>query len=821
MGEVYLANDTQLRRQVAIKLLPVEFTDNKTRLSRFEHEAYAASSLNHPNILTIHEIGQQDGQHYIATEYVEGESLRQRLTRGHLDVRELLGIAAQVADALSAAHEAGIVHRDIKPENVMVRHRDGYVKVLDFGLAKAAKDSVAKQPAIDQEAPTRTRIFKTEPGMVVGTASYMSPEQARGLALDARSDIWSLGVMLYEMASGRLPFQGPTTTDVLSVILHKEPPSLLLHSEDMPAELERIVEKALAKDREERYQVIKDMALDLRRLKQRLEMDVELERSISPDEGARHIADRLSLAGGPVSATPQTSAASTSSIRATQTAATADHLLGRIQSHKRAALLVLTILVLATVVAAFSYLYYHKSSSQAISSIAVLPFANGIGDPNMDYLSDGISESLINALAQLPGLKVIARGSVFKYKGREIDPEEVARALGVQAVVIGRVAQRSDQLQISAEMVDARDNTHMWGEQYSRKATDLQAVQEEMAHTIAGKLRLRLTAAEEQQLYKRATQNSEAYQLYLNGLFFRRKGGIENSKSALDYYTEAVKLDPNFSQAYAGVADAYRYLGAFGVLDPKDALARAKTAVAKALETDETLAEAHVALAIINGDSWDWAGAEREFRRAIELNPNLADAHHRFAAYLSNTERHTEAFAENARAQELDPLRVTIKADGGARLYWARRYDEAIEKLQEAIRLEPDNGYAHVYLGYTYATKGMYAQAVEEYRKQISIDGETASTQIFLGYALAKSGRTDEAKTILNKLKNTKEYVSPAELSILYAGLGDKEAALASLERAYQTQDPQMQYLKIDPHRDSLRSDARFQDLLRRVGLAR
>ena len=819
MGEVYLAYDTSLRRQVAIKLLPVDFTQNKTRLSRFEREAYAASSLNHPNILTIHEIGEHDGHHFIATEYVDGQSLRQHISRGSLQLREVLEVAQQIASALAAAHQAGIVHRDIKPENVMLRS-DGLVKVLDFGLAKLVDEATVPttQPEMDTEAPTRTRVMvNTEPGMVMGTANYMSPEQARGLEVDPRSDTWSLGVVLYEMVAGRLPFEGATTTDVLSMILHHQPLSLLVHSSDVPAELERIVEKALTKEKDERYQTVKDLGLDLKRLKQHLELEAELERSITPEEGARR-AGQTAMDRSALSTSGATAAAPTAEGSAAHTISSAEYIVSEIKQHKRGALLVLTAVVVAVAVV-LAYFAYSRARSQAISSVAVLPFSNTGGDPNMEYLSDGISESLINALSQLPELKVIARSSAFQYKGKEVDLQEVAKALGVQAIVTGRIVQRGDSLQISAEMVDARDKTQLWGEQYSRKSTDLQSVQQEITRAISAKLRLRLTGAEEQQLSKRATTNPQAYQLYLNGVFHRRKGGFENGRKAIDYFNQAVATDPQFALAFTGVADAYRYLAVNSVLDPKEAYPKARAAAQKALELDESLAETHVALGMIKHDEWDWAGAEREFRRAIELNTNLAEAHFRYAQYLAKMERQTDGLAEIKRAQELDPLRIPLRGQEAANLYFARRYDEALQQLQNLLKMDPDQSVSRAYLGYTYAAKGMYPQAIEEYQKVISLEGETTSTLCYLGNALAMSGKRSEAQAILAKLKSGKEYVSPAELAVLYVGLGDSEGALASLEKAYADHDLQIGLLKVDPNLDSLRSDPRFHALMRKVGL--
>ena len=806
MGEVYLAHDSRLRRQVAIKLLPAEFTENKDRLSRFEREAYAASSLNHPNILTIYEIGEEQGHHFIATEYVEGESLRQRLSRSPMELKETLAIVSQVADALAAAHEAGIVHRDIKPENVMLR-RDGYVKVLDFGLAKLANES--SKPEVKPEASTMARVLKTDPGVVMGTASYMSPEQARASEVDARTDIWSLGVVLYEMVAGRLPFEGGTTTDVLATILHREPPSLLLYSGDVPGELERIVENELTKKRDERYQLARELSLDLKRLKQRVELDAELERSITPET-------QLHRSVAPTASNPV--AASTAEARVDHTVSSAEYVVEEIKRHKLAALLIVALIVLG-LAGLVGYYKLSGSRSAGLTSIAVLPFANAGGDANADYLSDGISESLIDKLSQLPGMKVIARSSAFKYKGKDVDPQEAANALGVEVILTGRVVQRGDQLQVRAELINARDKTQLWGEQYSRSITDVQAVQEEIARAVSDKLRVHLTGAQEQQLSKRATTNPEAYQLYLNGVYYRRSKSLM-VPTAVDYFNKAVTLDPNFGLAWAGLAEAYVFMGSVGESDPKEAIPKAKLAVKKALELDDSLAEAHVTQALLMMNDWDWSGADREFKRAFELNPNLAEAHLSYANLLSRFGRHEEAVAEVRRAQQIDPLDLRMRVGEPVTLFFARRYDEALQKLDSLRKLAPDNETVVIFLAYTYDAVGKYNEAIAEYQKFVSLGDTTASTQCYLGYALAQSGRKSEAQAILDKLKTTKEYVSPAELAVLYAGLGDKEGAIALLEKAYVAHDLQMQYLKIDPHYDSLRSDPRFVELIKKVGLA-
>ena len=817
MGQVYLAEDTTLRRLVAVKLLPAEFTADQDRLRRFEREAFAASSLNHPNILTIYEIGAEDGHHFIATEFIDGESLRRYTKDIRLELHEALEIGIQVASALAAAHAARIVHRDIKPENIMVR-KDGIVKVLDFGLVKLAEQEQKSAP--DTEAPTKALQHHTAPGMVMGTASYMSPEQARALEVDERTDIWSLGVVLYELVAGRLPFVGETATDVVANILHREPPSLLLYRSEMPAEVERIVEKALTKGREERYQSAKELGLDLKRLKQRLEVAAELERSVTPEEEERRAAMREATVGSGVSrqvtgATQGASAMQTAG-GDIHTTSSAEYIVEEIKRHKRGAALMLAALVLA--IAGVAYLYFVRSSKASINSVAVMPFVNESRAPNTEYLSDGISESLINNLSQLPQLKVIARSSTFRYKGKEIDPEEVARSLGVGAIVTGRVVQRGDDLQVSVELINAQDKTQMWGEQYTRRATDLQTVQVEIARTVSEKLRLRLTGAQEQQLAKQPTENPQAYQLYLTGMLYARKGNIENTKKALDYFNQAVALDPKFALAYAGMAVSYSNLRASGA-DPKELQAKVRAAAQKAVELDDSLADAHNAMATIKKDEWDWSGAESEYKRAIELNPNFASARGNYANYLSAMGRTAEALAEIKRALELDPFRIGIKSIEGLILIRARRYDEAIQVLQNVIKLQPDFAGAHANLGDAYSLKGQYAEAIAETQKEMSLNGETTITLCYLAHDYAMSGKRDEALAILNKLKTTKEHVSRAALAVLYLGLGDKEAALDALERAYQERDTGMRDLKVDPYLDPLRSEPRFQDLLRRTGL--
>ena len=790
MGEVYLAHDTMLRRSVAVKLLPREFTANRDRLERFEREAYAVSSLNHPNILTIYEVGVDNGVNFIATEFIDGESLSERMKRTSLSLSEILDIGNQVASGLWAAHSAGIVHRDIKPENIMLRH-DGIVKVLDFGLAK-----VSTEQAFAAAAPAVTVDAGTIAGTVMGTVKYMSPEQARGLSLDARTDIFSFGVVMYEMIAGRSPFEGETNSDIMAAILRTEPPALAGFAPEAPPELERTVMKMLAKKKEDRYQSAADVASDLKAIRHHLEFDSEFRKAPSLGNGFGRAAE----------AAPAAHASSS-----------AEYLVGEIKQHKLGA--ALTAGFFAVVLGAISFFYLGHGGSTSTNSIAILPFVNESHDPNLDYLSDGISEGLIDNLSQLPQLKVIARSSAFKYKGKEIDAPQIAKALGVQTIVTGRVAKLGDNLMVRAELVNARDNTVMWSEHYNHKIADLQSMQDEMAETISGKLRLRLTGAQKHELAKRATQNPQAYQLYLTGLFYGRRLEPESLKKSLEYTERAIALDPNFARAYAQRGFAYSVLAQMGVIDPKEAMPKAIAAAQKCLQLDGTLAEAHNVLGAIKLYQWNWSDGEAEFKQAIRLNPNYAGAYGNLAVYFAEIGRPDQALPQIKKAEELDPLRVFFRVAEGDILVSAQRYDSAIQVYQDVLKMQTQDPEAYVGLGYAYDAKGMFSEAVTNYQKAISAGAPELTTDCTLGYSYARSGKRKEAIALLNKLKTTREYVSPADVAILYAGLGNKDAALTALEQAYAVHDLRMGMLKAEPHFDWLRSDRRFQDLIRRVGL--
>lgn len=811
MGEVYLAEDTNLNRQVALKFLPAELTGNIDRLKRFEREAQTASGLNHPNILTVHQFGTENDSRFLVTEFVNGVTLSAKMASGRLALSEMLDVAMQVAAALAAAHQAGIVHRDIKPDNIMIR-ADGLVKILDFGLAK-----LVEQPEnihqTDSEAKTHAHI-KTNPGAVMGTADYMSPEQARGKAVDARTDIFSFGIVLFEMLTGQKPFTGETISHTIVNILEKETPSVVALVKDCPDELEQIVRRTLTKKPENRFQTAKELLSNLKELQKHLDFELQFRRTSQPDISdeaktqifqTKTISEEISFKD----ITPQSVDMTNPEI------SRPNNFVSNIRYKQIFAMAL--IIILLTAGGFFGYRYFVTTENR-IKSIAVLPFVNETGDASNEYLSDGLSDSLINKLSQLPQLKVIARTSSFKYKGKEMNVREIADALGVQAIVTGRVTKRGNDLQVSVEMIDAAENTQIWGEQYNRKVSDVINVQEDIARTVSEKLLLKLTGAQEQQIAKQATGNSQAYQLYLNGVFYRRRNGADNLKKAIEYQNQAIALDPNFALAYTEIALNYSVLVEIGAVNPADGKPLARAAAEKAVALDETLPEAHNTLAYIENQDLNWTAAEQNFKRAIELNSNYAAAHTLYASYLSQLGRTDSALTEIKKAQELDPLRVGLIGNEGIILYYARRYAEAILKMQEGLKPEPENAPARVYLGRALAADRQYQKAISEFQLADKTDDSSTDALIYLGQVYALSGKRGEANEILNRLKTTKEYVSPAALAILYAALDDKESAFKSLEKAYAERDLNLQFLKVEPGYDPLREDSRFQVWLQKIG---
>jgi serine/threonine-protein kinase len=565
MGEVYLAEDTKLNRKVALKILPAEVAANEDRMRRFVQEAKSASALNHPNIITIYEIDQVDSAHFIASEFIDGQTLRERMRNEPLKLGQALDVAIQISSALSAAHAAGIIHRDIKPDNIMLR-RDGIVKVLDFGLAKLTERP--RSQMVDSEAPTRA-VVKTEPGLVLGTAVYMSPEQARGLSVDERTDIFSLGVVLYELVAARLPFEGSTSSEVVASILSdKEPQPLARYSREVPTELERIVSKALRKDRDERYQTIKDLLIDLRTLKHKLEVDAEIDRTVPLEfRGAASTSAGLSKLAtvSAAAAAPTGTAVANSS---------AEYIVSEIKRHKLAVAIIL--LVVCSGVALFAYHVAPRNTEAAIDSIAVIPFVNQNQDPEAEWISDGLTDSIINSLTQLPNLKVIGRNSVFRYKGKETDALAVGNDLGVRAVLTGRLMQRGETMLISTELVDVSNNKQLWGEQYERKVADILSVQREIAREITNNLRPTLSGVERARADKQYTANPEAYQLYQRGRYYWSKRTVADFQKAITFFEQATEKDPNYALAYSGLADSYALLSGYGDESPRQLMPKAR-----------------------------------------------------------------------------------------------------------------------------------------------------------------------------------------------------------------------------------------------------
>ena len=771
MGEVYLAHDTRLGRKIALKLVSASFTKDDERVRRFRQEASAASALNHPNILTIHEVGQTDSAHFMATEFIEGETLRERLRRGPMNLDEVLDIGLQVASALAAAHGSGIAHRDIKPENIMIR-RDGYVKVLDFGLAKLT-ERVAAGREFEKEAAT---LVKTNPGMVLGTVSYMSPEQARGLEVDLRTDIWSLGVVLYEMVEGRVPFAGQTMSHIIVSILDREPAPLIQHPGALGSELERVVIKALAKDREQRYQKVSEMLVDLRHMKQEMEFEAKLRRS------GVEVIGRSS--GQTVLGNSKPAKASSSKLAAPRST--------------------------------------RKRTTKAIDSLAVLPFINASADPEADYLSDGITESIIDNLAQLSGLRVMARNTVFRYKGTEANAQGVGQELNVGAVLLGRVLAFGEQLSIRAELVDAADGAQLWGAQYKRTPSDILELQEEIANEISEALQLKLSSEEKERLTKRYTDNTEAHHAYLKGRYFFYKRTPEGLRKGIEYFQQAIEIDPIYALAYSGVADCYAVLGLWEESPPKESFPKAKAAALKALEIDDTIAEAYTSLAMVRTVyNFSWAVGETEFKRAIELRPGYALAHHWYGWQLLELGRFDESVAEMQEAQELDPLSPLMNTGLGYSFHFARQHDRAIEHYRQTLEIDPNFALAHHALGLAYEQKRMYSEAILEFQKASTLFPGNTLMVASLSHAYAVAGKRGEALKLLAELQeqSKRKYVSPYGMAIGYTGLREQGQVFEWLEKAFAERAGWLVLLKVEPRFDSLRADPRFADLVQRIGL--
>jgi eukaryotic-like serine/threonine-protein kinase len=771
MGVVYRAEDSRLGRTVALKFLSEELSSDPRAVERFQREARAASALNHPHICAIYDVGEHAGRHFMAMELLEGAPLQQLIAGGALPHDRVLELGAELADALEAAHGKGIIHRDIKPANIFVTDR-GHAKLLDFGLAR---------PPLDREGRTAgpTHEPLTDPGAVMGTLAYMSPEQVRGETLDSRTDLFSLGCVLYEITTGRPAFTGSTPGTIHEAILNRAPVPVGRVNPESPPRLEEVVNKALEKDPRLRYQHASELRADLQRLKR------------DSDSG---------------STAPQRTAAAPTGVSGWR---------------QRGPLIAAAIAVVA-LLAAGMWLSGLRSKGEAINSVAVLPFVNSSGDADGDYLSDGITESLIANLSQVRSLHVTARSTVFRYKGKEIDPQKIGKDLRVGAVLSGRLLQRDGTLVVRTELMDVTNGTQLWGGQYNRKVADVFALQDELSKEISERLRLRLTDDEKLRLTKRYTDNAEAYQLYLKGLFYWNKRSPEGLQRAIEYFSRAVETDPGYALAFAGLADSYNSMSFFNIVPPRAAMPKAKAAAARALEIDNTLAEAHISLAYASFTfDWDWPTAVSHYDRALALNREAVNNHSYYPFYLTVAGRSEEAIAVAKRQVDRDPVSAAFSHTLAVQLALARHVDEAIAECRRTIDLDPGFAVAYDVLGGVLASKGLYSEAVPEMEKAAALSRGAAMSLANLGNVRARMGQRDEARRILQQLADTvKERYTPAlAFAMVHVGLGENDQALNWLAKAYEERFNRLAYLRREPVWDPLRSDPRFVDLLRRINL--
>jgi serine/threonine-protein kinase len=764
MGEVYHAKDLKLERDVALKVLKEERASDPDRIKRFEKEARAASALNHPNIVTIHDIGMHRSAPYVVMELLEGRTLREILTDGPLATEELLGFATQTADGLAKAHSAGIVHRDLKPENLMVTE-DGFVKILDFGLAKLMPEPAATE----SEAPTATK-WETAPGVAMGTVGYMSPEQASGRGVDHRSDQFAFGLILYEMATGHRAFHRETAAQTLAAIIDEEPESISKINPEVPERLQAIVKRCLAKDPKDRYDSTGDLAKDLKS-------------GLEP-QFIKYPTRRVAVA------------AALAAILALAVGLNLERLRDR---------------------------FFGVSPSHPIESLAVLPLENLSGDPEQEYFVDGMTDELIAQLAQIRALKVISRTSVMQYKSAKKPLPEIAQELDVDAIVEGTVRRSEGRVRITAQLIEASTDRNLWARSYERDLNDILSLQSEVAGAIVEEIQVNLTPQEKKRLAPGPPVDATAYETYLRGRYHLNRRTEADFWKAIDYFEHATGIAPNYPPAYAGIADAFVLLNAYGSVSLSAALPRAKKAASRALEIDEETAEAHTSLAHAKYLEWDWPGSERSYRRAIEINPGYAQARQWYGILLSTLSRRDEAIAETRRALELDPLSLIVNRALGQRLLEARRYDESIEVATRTLEMDPRFLPALLTLGHAYLQKGKHDEAIETFEKLLEYSGDvTWGDAPTIGYAYAMAGRREDARRISRQLRELSEtkHIAPTNIAAIYMALGDKDEAFRLLEAAIEDRTgSRLQRLNVHPCWDPLRSDPRFQNLLRRMNL--